>query len=214
MHIFHLAGFDPGWPHRVSVAAFGPTSRRHGAFQQVLEDKANLVLLQRLMKAPTLESYVARGRQTVAEWAQSRFQQRNKPPPDGPPMPMPPLPPPEGVLHVVDEDRTPKHEGTTMRDAKAATTLTPTMVVTETAAEAAAAVSEVGVGGAGGEDWWCVKAAGGNGGLDIWVLHEGNWKSVTEKLSDDESYVIQVRTGEAWHAATPTKFRNFARDVC
>lgn len=59
----------------------------------------------------------------------------------------------------------------------------------------AAAAAAINDGGAGGEDWWCVKAAGGNGGLDIWVLHEGNWKSVTEALSDHESYVIQVRTG-------------------
>eukprot|EP00903_Cladosiphon_okamuranus_P010040 g9520.t1 len=172
---------------------------------QVLEDKANLVLLQRLMTAPTLESYVARGRQTIAEWAQSRFQQRNKPP-DGPPtpmpmpMPMPPLSPPEGILHAVDEDTTPKYEGAATRDAKAATTTTTTTpVVTETTTPAAE--PEICDGGAGAQDWWCVKAAGGNGGLDIWVLHEGNWKTVTEELSDDESYVIQryVARPLLWH---------------
>ena len=154
----------------------------------MLEDKASLVLLQRLMTAPTLESYVARGRQTVAEWAQSRFQRRRNKPPDG--SPAPPRPPPEGVL-VGEDGRIPRHEGTATRHAEAATTAA-TAVVTKTAAEAAA---EIGDGGAGGEDWWCVKAAGGNGGLDIWVLHEGNWKSVAESLSDGESYVIQVRLG-------------------
>lgn len=154
----------------------------------MLEDKANLVLLQRLMTAPTLESYAVHGRKAVADWAQLRFQQRNKPP-DG--APMPPRAPPEGVL--VDEDRTSRRNGTTMRDGKAATTTT---VVPETVAETVTAVG-VGDGGAGGEDWWCVKAAGGNGGLDIWVLHEGNWTSVTEELSDDESYVIQVRVDKA-----------------
>lgn len=147
----------------------------------MLEDKASLVLLQRLMTVPTLESYVANGGKTVAQWAQLRFQQRNRPP-DASPTP-PPRAPSEGVL--VDEDRTSRHDRTTTRNEKVATT---------TVTEAAVAV-EVSDGGAGGEDWWCVKAAGGNGGLDIWVLHEGNQKSVTEKLSDNESYVIQVRAG-------------------
>eukprot|EP00752_Nemacystus_decipiens_P008983 g8020.t1 len=162
---------------------------------QVLEDKANLVLLQRLMTAPTLESYVAPGAKTVAEWAQSRFQQRNTPPDVAR---MPPSAPPERV--VVDLDRTSGYDGTTTRDARAATT---TVMVPETvpAEVAKAAAAEVGDGGAGGEDWWCVKAAGGNGGLDIWVLHEGNWKSVTEQLSGDESYVIQryVARPLLWH---------------
>lgn len=158
----------------------------------MLEDKANLVLLQRLMTAPTLESYVANGRQTVAQWAQVRFQQRNKPP-DGPPIP--PRPPPEGVL--VDQDRI------ATRDAH----------VAMTAVKAAAA--EVGDGGSGGEDWWCVKAAGGNGGLDIWVLHEGNWKSVAEELRDAESYVIQVRNrGAVACKRALYQVHNYCRDVC
>ena len=156
----------------------------------MLEDKANLVLLQRLMTAPTLESYVAQGRETVAEWAQLRFQHRNKPP-DGAAMP-PPRAPPEGA--GVDDDRVSNHDGATTRDAKATATIKE---VPETAAEAGGAAE---VGGAGGEDWWCVKAAGGNGGLDIWVLHEGNWKSVTEQLSVGESYVIQVRAERVLHA--------------
>lgn len=42
------------------------------------------------------------------------------------------------------------------------------------------------------DDWWCVKAAGGNGGMDIWVMHAGNWRSVTGKLQEDDDYVIQV----------------------
>lgn len=62
---------------------------------------------------------------------------------------------------------------------------------------ALAATTAAGDGGAGGEDWWCVKAAGGNGGLDIWVMHAGNWKSVAAALSDNESYVIQVRMWKA-----------------
>ncbi|CAN0326658.1 unnamed protein product, partial [Hapterophycus canaliculatus] len=100
---------------------------------QVLEDKANLVLLQRLMTAPTLESYAVIGRGEVARWAHGRFERQRNQWPEGTPRD-----PPEGE-----------------------------------------------------EDWWCVKAAGGNGGLDVWVLHEGNWKSVTYALSDHESYVIQ-----------------------
>lgn len=150
----------------------------------MLEDKANLVLLQRLMTVPTLESYVANGQDAVAQWAQSRFRHRGKPL-DGPPMP--PRPPSKGVF--ADEGRTTRHDRTSTRDAK----VTTTTGVTPEAAPVAGADDE----GAGGEDWWCVKAAGGNGGLDIWVMHEGNWKSVTEELGDDESYVIQVRTQEA-----------------
>lgn len=142
---------------------------------------------------PTLESYVVSGRKMVAQWAKIRFQQRNKPP-DA--RAMPPRPPPEGV--IIDEDNSPRRHPTTIRGAKAAvTTVVPGAVAK---AAAAAAAAEVGDGGAGGEDWWCVKAAGGNGGLDIWVLHEGNWKPVTEELSDTESYVIQVRTGKSSHA--------------
>lgn len=68
-------------------------------------------------------------------------------------------------------------------------------VVDDSLAETDAAARGLGDGGAGGEDWWCVKAAGGNGGLAIWVLHEGNWKAVTDALSENESYVVQVRMG-------------------
>lgn len=48
---------------------------------------------------------------------------------------------------------------------------------------------------AGGElegDWWCVKASGGNGGMDVWVMDEGNWMAVVEQLHETEEYVIQV----------------------
>ncbi|CAM9431262.1 unnamed protein product [Pylaiella littoralis] len=147
---------------------------------QVLEDKANLVLLQRLMTAPTLESYAVSGRKAVTQWAQLRFQQQHQTPGhSSPPPPPPQQPAPEGVL--LHKERGRRREQTPTQDSTAVAAVPGT-------AAAAAAIND---GGAGGEDWWCVKAAGGNGGLDIWVLHEGNWKSVTEALSDHESYVIQ-----------------------
>lgn len=43
-----------------------------------------------------------------------------------------------------------------------------------------------------GDNWWCIKASGGNGGMDIWVIHEGNWHAVVPRLSETEQYVIQV----------------------
>lgn len=43
------------------------------------------------------------------------------------------------------------------------------------------------------DDWWCVKAAGANGGMDVWVLHKGNWTAVAEHLHEKERYVVQVR---------------------
>lgn len=157
--------------HRISRSACPP---RVGA-RQVLEDKANLVLLQRLMTAPTLESYAVNGRGAVAQWAQRRFQQQCQRP--GGPSP-PPSPPANGVS--IDGEKSPEHGSVATMAAGPGTS-------------ALAATTSAGDGGAGGEDWWCVKAAGGNGGLDIWVMHAGNWKSVVGALSDNESYVIQVR---------------------
>ncbi|CAM9493544.1 unnamed protein product [Scytosiphon promiscuus] len=142
---------------------------------QVLEDKANLVLLQRLMAAPTLESYAVSGRNEVARWAHARFQPQRKESSDRNPRCERTAGRPDGVATL-------REERSLTKDSRAAD---------DTLAEKDAAATVVGDGGAGGEDWWCVKAAGGNGGLDIWVLHEGNWKHVTDALSDEESYVIQ-----------------------
>lgn len=47
-------------------------------------------------------------------------------------------------------------------------------------------------GGEARDGWWCVKASGGNGGMDVWVVHEGNWRTVVERLHENEEYVIQV----------------------
>lgn len=142
------------------------------------------------MTAPTLESYAVTGRKAVAQWAQLRFQPQLRTPGHPPPPPPPPLrPAPEGAFS--HEQRARVHEQAPTQDATEVTA----MPGTGTAAATAAAAAAVGNGGAGGEDWWCVKAAGGNGGMDIWVLHEGNWNLITEALSDHESYVIQVRTG-------------------
>lgn len=133
------------------------------------------------MTAPTLESYAVNGRNAVARWAQQRFMEQ-KPSRDGPP------PPPSsreaGYPH---DDQFLSRKCTLGQGTSAAT---------ETTHESEA----VGNGLAGKEDWWCVKAAGGNGGLDIWVLHKGNWKMVTEALSEHESYVIQVGTKEGGRA--------------
>ncbi|CAM9903066.1 unnamed protein product [Ectocarpus sp. 6 AP-2014] len=139
---------------------------------QVLEDKANLVLLQRLMTAPTLESYAVNGRNAVARWAQQRFKEQNLP------RDRPPPPPSTREAGYPHDDQFLARKRALVQGTSAAT---------ETTQESEA----VGNGHAGEEDWWCVKAAGGNGGLDIWVLHKGNWKMVTEALSEHESYVIQ-----------------------
>ena len=121
----------------------------------MLEDKANLALLQRLMTAPTLDSYVVKGRAEVVRWAQLHYQSDADAPPSS---------------HLQEEER---GQETPRQGDKTATL-------------------NGGSGGAGGGDWWCVKAAGGNGGMDIWVFHEGNWRAVTQNLRDRESYVIQV----------------------
>lgn len=110
---------------------------------QVLEDKANLVHLQRLMTAPTLESYIVAGRAEVDRWAKLRYR------PDSPKTSRPPEQCSEAqVKHSADGEL----EG----------------------------------------NWWCVKASGGNGGMDVWVMHEGNWMAVVERLHETEEYVIQV----------------------
>lgn len=119
---------------------------------QVLEDKANLALLQRRMTAPTLQSYVLRGRIAVTNWAHHRFHSDT-----------PLIPSLSGRSYRTGE----LHQGI------------PGVGSDDDAA-------------AGGQDWWCVKAAGGNGGMDIWVLHAGNWRSVTEELHEGEDFVIQV----------------------
>lgn len=122
----------------------------------MLEDKANLALLQRRMTAPTLQSHAVKGAAAVSLWARLQFQQD------------PQL-------------------GGSLGSA-------PNQDVPSAAPHGAEAVAATGVGrsSAGSDNWWCVKAAGGNGGMDVWVLHEGNWKAVTEKLRHDEEYVIQV----------------------
>lgn len=40
-------------------------------------------------------------------------------------------------------------------------------------------------------DWWVVKASQGNGGRDIWILNQNNYKEVLSDLDSDEEYVIQ-----------------------
>lgn len=152
--------------------------------RQVLEDKASLALLQRLMTAPTLDSYVAKGRAEVTRWAQMHYQSHA----DAPPSPYII----EGAPHAdsrpspclgEDERRDGHPEGGRRESARDE----------ETRQQCAGVVTQTGGGGgAGGGGWWCVKAAGGNGGMDIWVLHEGNWRAVTQKLRDGEIYVIQV----------------------
>lgn len=132
--------------------------------RQVLEDKANLALLQRLMTAPTLSSHVAKGRAEVTQWARLHYQSHADAPPS--------FCLNQDIKESLEEDLKRGQEMPRQGDK-------------------AAALKGDG-DGAGGGDWWCVKAAGGNGGMDIWVLHEGNWRAVTQKLRDGESYVIQV----------------------
>lgn len=135
------------------------------------------MLLQRLMTAPTLESFAVNGRSAVSRWAEQRFKEkipsRESPPP-------PPFTREAGYQH---DDQFLARKRALVQGTSAATETTEKL-------------EAVGNGPAGEEDWWCVKAAGGNGGLDIWVLHKGNWKMVTEALSEHESYVIQVGTKE------------------
>lgn len=113
---------------------------------QVLEDKANLAHLQRLMTIPTLESYVVTGRVEVERWADLRFRPATIRPPR---------------LPEIQENT--KWQSLDGHEAR------------------------------GG--WWCVKASGGNGGMDVWVVHEGNWRGVVERLHEAEEYVIQVLNG-------------------
>mmetsp|Transcript_30998 Transcript_30998/g.40931 ORF Transcript_30998/g.40931 Transcript_30998/m.40931 type:complete len:430 (+) Transcript_30998:74-1363(+) len=40
-------------------------------------------------------------------------------------------------------------------------------------------------------DWWMVKASKGNGGADIWVLHQDNYNEVLDKIAEDEELVVQ-----------------------
>jgi hypothetical protein len=40
-------------------------------------------------------------------------------------------------------------------------------------------------------DWWAVKASKGNGGTDIFIIHEENFKDVLAQAWKGEEYVIQ-----------------------
>jgi hypothetical protein len=40
-------------------------------------------------------------------------------------------------------------------------------------------------------DWWMVKASAGNGGRDIWLIHQNNYNNVFEVLPKKQEYVIQ-----------------------
>lgn len=40
-------------------------------------------------------------------------------------------------------------------------------------------------------DWWVVKASKGNGGRDVWVFNEENYKRVITELAESDEYVIQ-----------------------
>lgn len=113
--------------------------------KKVLEDKANLARVQRLMAAPTLESYVVAGRTEVDRWAALHFRHDFVKP----------------SVPLKGDGALPSQSGGD-------------------------------VGGDGGENWWCVKAAGGNGGMDVWVMHEGNWRVIVQRLHETEEYVIQV----------------------
>ena len=42
-----------------------------------------------------------------------------------------------------------------------------------------------------GKDWWILKATGANGGVDVFVLHEGVVPSVLARLQAKELYVVQ-----------------------
>ncbi|CAM9554675.1 unnamed protein product [Choristocarpus tenellus] len=134
---------------------------------KVLEDKGNLALLQRRMWAPTLESYVANGRDEVQLWAQERW----------------------GVNGVDSEKILSKGrpcrqgEGIASKRAKEAC---PGPYLRSTNAKE----MEVDVDGVE-KDWWCTKATCGNGGMDIWVMHNRNWTSIVRELSKEEEYVIQ-----------------------
>lgn len=142
--------------------------RVHGTYsrRKVLEDKANLALLQRLMSAPTLESRIMVGRKEVYGWAHLQF------------LPLPASP---------DHSRPPLPSTT---DESSDTEVSPSGLVSEPGSPPIACSGNV--KGPVGENWWCVKASGGNGGMDIWVMHEGNWREVAKRLHDSEEYVIQV----------------------
>jgi hypothetical protein len=42
-----------------------------------------------------------------------------------------------------------------------------------------------------GHDWWAVKASRGNGGKDVWIVHQDNYLTVIPSLPIGEEYVMQ-----------------------
>jgi len=40
-------------------------------------------------------------------------------------------------------------------------------------------------------EWWIVKSSRGNGGKDVWILHNGNWKEVLDGIIGPGEYVLQ-----------------------
>jgi hypothetical protein len=42
-----------------------------------------------------------------------------------------------------------------------------------------------------GDDWWAVKASRGNGGKDVWIVHQANYLTVIPSLPIGEEYVMQ-----------------------
>lgn len=151
-----------------------------------------MALLQRLMTAPTLESYVVKGRAAVVRWAKTRF----------------------GFFSEADAETIPSSNSLESGQPSGQ----PEDITVHNAAESS------GEHRGFEEDWWCVKAAGGNGGMDVWVLHAGNWRSVAEKLQEGEDYVIQVgvtsdsnsRGGQTWNmhrSLCPCPFTKYLRRV-
>lgn len=168
----------------------------------MLEDKANLALLQRLMTAPTLDSYVAKGRAEVTRWAQLHYQNHTDASPSSH-LKEGVCHLEEAVSHLKEEERGQEMPRLGIKVVTQHTDAPPLSYPREEErgremprqeGDRAATLTRGGGGGGagGGGGWWCVKAAGGNGGMDIWVLHEGNWRAVTQNLRDGESYVIQV----------------------
>ena len=149
---------------------------------QVLEDKGNLALLQRLMTVPTLDSYVVKGRAAVVRWAKSRFGCFSEEEAGGVP--------PSYPNHVLGSGQ--------LQD-----------LTVGIASESAIESGEHSEHSQPGSNWWCVKAAGGNGGMDVWVLHAGNWRSVAERLQESEKYVIQVNWLGGHRTRTPRRHTRY-----
>ncbi|KAG5185596.1 hypothetical protein JKP88DRAFT_354120 [Tribonema minus] len=145
----------------------------------VLEDKASFALLSRRMAAPALESHLVEGSSGVEAWAKARWGPLFNSSSSGD----------EGGSGAEGNDSSSSGAAACHRCGSR-----EPVGDSSTDGAAACAAGSLSSGAAAARarcrgapprepDWWCVKAARGNGGGDVWVLHAGNAQRLVAQLS-------------------------------